>query len=120
MNLEPIKARLAAATPGRWIVTFPGDVMAEGGSSLLCALAGNSGYFPNHKANADLIAHAPEDLSALLSEVESLSESRKLYATQLQDIAELVTGKPGTVVSFRNLRELIFDLVASHERETKE
>jgi hypothetical protein len=61
-DLEAIKERLAAATPGPW---------TQWATHYVCdkreKIAG-----PMLARDADLIAHAPEDLAALVEEVERL------------------------------------------------
>lgn len=87
-NLQPIKDRLAAATPGPWTVdpNAPGmaTVAVESSKpSLLASLAGvaqvntvlilSSGPVCGSPAqDAELIANAPADLAALVAEVERL------------------------------------------------
>jgi hypothetical protein len=76
LNLEPIKARLAAATPGPW------EMMPSKNKGGLDRFVGPPGCgFPvcemfviNEKWGADmcLIANAPADLAALVTEVERL------------------------------------------------
>lgn len=79
LNLEPIKARLARATPGPW-ETMPG----ESGRGAQFKYIGQSDCdFPvcemfviREKWGEDLclIANAPTDLAALVEEVERLRE----------------------------------------------
>lgn len=73
LDLQPIKARLAAATPGPWEVesseTVDGSFIANMGPIMIVP------YFQGMApmmADADLIAHAPTDLAALVAEVERL------------------------------------------------
>jgi hypothetical protein len=78
LDLDPIKARLAAATPERWhwnpIVTMRTD---EGDVYLIVAYAGDQPD-PTYIGNVDrpddaaLVANAPADLAALVAEVERL------------------------------------------------
>ena len=71
LNLEPIKARLAAATPGIWYFDVHGLPPSErGGVRVL-----DSWLFWEHEADdsdTQLIANAPADLAALVAEVERL------------------------------------------------
>ncbi len=55
LNLAPIKARLAAATPGPWSVAEIGGFQTTG-----------------LKEDDELIVNAPADLAALVAEVERL------------------------------------------------
>lgn len=73
LNLEPIKARLAAATPGIWYFDVDGLPPSErGGVRVL-----DNWLFWEDEATAedtDLIANAPADLAALVKEVENQRE----------------------------------------------
>lgn len=88
-RLAEIRARLDAATPGPWFATP--EMLAAGGSHI----AGRSPWVsvPTHviarcsrlasdrkrgpdkaaEANAELIAHAPEDIAYLLAELARVS-----------------------------------------------
>lgn len=88
LDLQPIKARLAAATPGPWTADLNASGMAtvaveSSKPSLLASLAGvaqvntimvvSSGpLYGSPAQDADLIANAPTDLAALVAEVERL------------------------------------------------
>ena len=97
LDLEPIKERLAAATPGPLgFATAPAEDSSESPAEYIAnALTGNGelyvvwdtstegdpeGYVltavtgdgPHASANAKLYAHAPSDLAALIAEVERL------------------------------------------------
>ena len=99
LNLEPIKERLAAATPGPLgFATAPAEGSSESPAEYVAnALTGNGelyvvwdtstegdpeGYVltavtgdgPHASANAELYAHAPSDLAALIAEVGRLRE----------------------------------------------
>lgn len=70
IDLEAIKARLAAATPGPWavfnrcfVVTRSGDVIVSTQSHP---------YQKRMDEDLALIAHAPADIAALIAEVEQL------------------------------------------------
>jgi hypothetical protein len=71
LDLESIKARLAAATPGPWEI---GEVCEDAsrrfvsGAGLIIATPRSwEGHY-----DAELISHAPGDLAALVAEVERL------------------------------------------------
>ncbi len=80
-DLEPIQARLAAATPGDWSVKqqAPADqgyaplVVTDGDDVLYVAKCQTQG-------DADLIASAPTDLSDLVAEVKRLTGAILLHA----------------------------------------
>ena len=84
VDLDAIEARIAAATPGPWS-SASGNTATEP-----IRLRFNSGgrlevvYEPTWEADAELIAHAPTDLAALVAENERLRTvaraARKLMA----------------------------------------
>lgn len=51
-------------TPGPWIATAYGTVMPLGANYLVASCVGKSGTYRNYKANARLIAAAPDLLAA--------------------------------------------------------
>ena len=82
LDLEPIKERLAAATPGPWRVwhgTDPSKVRSTAVETAWCYgdIEGDTelitDYLPTG-ADAEMIANAPEDIAALVAEVERLRE----------------------------------------------
>jgi len=64
LDLDAIRARLAAATPGPWTAHPDGLVWSD--------LPGDPVSGSVEQANAELIAHARQDIPALLAEVERL------------------------------------------------
>lgn len=84
VDLDAIKARLAAATPGPWSHDEPylRAIRNRSGTEVASAHisyggTGRGAWFPD----ADLIAHAPEDLATLVAEVERLGELLTWHAT---------------------------------------
>ena len=80
-DLEPIKERLAAATPGPWEMSYDADdkwtsitgqPYDDGGQWLVCPEVATCEGEPD--ADSTFIAHAPEDIAALVAEVERLRE----------------------------------------------
>ena len=76
MNLEPIKTRLAAATPGPWGIhrDVPSQVVTveetpEGDQLLV--VEGFDGY---EAADLELVANAPTDIAELVAEVERMTD----------------------------------------------
>lgn len=106
INLEEIKGRLAAATPGHWmhghchmahwVDTKPDLTVME-----ICDVESDNAY-----ADAELIANAPADIAALIAEVERLQAQigvvRTLhagYTSHGHPIAGLKqSGKPSSVM----------------------
>lgn len=84
LNLEPIKARAEAASPGPWAdgaaeLDLPGFTM----SPRTCAGCGVD--WPLDAPDAEFVAHAREDVPALIAEVERL---RKLIATAAEKLED--------------------------------
>ena len=81
LDLDPIRARLAAATPGPWHA-YGNTLAAEVGR---CTCSPHYGAHERScgledigqvvESDAELIAHAPADLAALVAEVERLRET---------------------------------------------
>jgi hypothetical protein len=83
-RLDEIAARLADATPGPWETVpswHPGYVAAFDSSrgTQVVAEAHRSGL--RLAANADLIAHAPEDLAALLAVAHAAQDALSPFHT---------------------------------------
>ena len=84
LDLDPIRTRLEAASPGPWRWEDWGDPPLDhehnaytlasdelGLTKAICTAAEATSMWKN-PADADLIAHAPSDIAALLAEVERL------------------------------------------------
>lgn len=69
INLNAIKARLAAATPGPW---RRGDNRDGRGSATIYARRVVVVRYVDNARDAILIANAPTDIAALIAEVERL------------------------------------------------
>lgn len=77
LDLQPIKDRLAAATPGPWTASpnvQPHGVAAVAEVNTVLVLSSGPLY-GSPAQDADLIANAPTDLAALVAEVERLRKS---------------------------------------------
>lgn len=114
-RLAEIRGRLEAATPGPWDVKRPGEP-AAGGFGIVANL-GNDCDFQRcfvtaphvascrrTKADAALIAHAPQDIADLMKEVESLQEQRDRLA------AGAVAMTEGLNTEVERLQSRILDL----------
>lgn len=83
LDLAPIKARAEAATPGPWIVSCR-ELMREG-ETLIAHMCGQDvlGKSPNAACVGSydqvFIAHARQDIPALIAEVERLREDLLWY-----------------------------------------
>ena len=90
LNLEPVKARLAAATPGPW-ETMPGItgqfvyIGAPGEDAPICKM-----FTARKKSDYDahLIANARTDLAALVEEVERLRFEAEMHKAQMLPFLE--------------------------------
>lgn len=80
-RLAEIKARLAAATPGPWAeqlhpeISPPHKPRVHGhmDTTLVCEVGNAEDWvraYDEWQANADFIAHAPEDIAWLVAELE--------------------------------------------------
>ena len=86
LDLDAIKARLAAATPGPWAIwhdlDHQGFTTVGDADSYAEILANGECEESNPTAHvyveedANLIAHAPADLAALVAEVERLEQEK--------------------------------------------
>lgn len=75
LDLEPIKRRLAAATPGPWTPTRRDDIaggQVYGADGLVICEMTFARPEDVSDANGQLVGHAPADLAALVAEVERL------------------------------------------------
>ena len=97
LDLDAIEARLARATPGPWLVKdqdpkqiHRGTVQVqEDGRGVEVIAECYCGAYEGHGLrNADLIAHAPEDLAALLEEVRYLRGERAAFVKWLREPGE--------------------------------
>lgn len=112
-DLAAIRARLDAATPGPWAreglsvsVTYP---CSEGWEVADC---GTSRSPDTAQFNADLIAHAPADLAALLDEVELLRAQLLDWNEELRRTAEVLHREP---MDAHALHEVAAEIVAERD-----
>ena len=80
-DIEAIKERLANATPGPWSVQVCTDcepVEPECDEYFVTGPAPAEGEYGFTQADAELIAHAPEDIAALLADLRQVAEERGL------------------------------------------
>lgn len=97
VNLDAIKARLAAATPGPWEWSVrPKRHMlihrfSERGHLTVLETEGDSEYaeYPcANEADRAFIEHAPSDIAALIAEVERLRAERAAVVAWLREMDE--------------------------------
>ena len=90
-HVDDIKARLAAATPGPWILssyTSPRgarhwlQVGTQEAAGQICRAATDC------LSDCSLIAHAPSDIAFLLSRVEALEAVAKIARRSAQEMME--------------------------------
>ena len=98
VNLGAIETRLAMATPGPWRVKeddakslHRGTVQVEEYGRLIETVAECycGGYDGHGRQNAELVAHAPEDLKALIEEVKHLRMERTVARLAASMLAEM-------------------------------
>lgn len=105
IDIEAIKARLAAATHGPWYVD----------ESLRGVEAQTYGYpieivARTGRADAVLIAHAPGDIAALIAEVERLREGEDGYRQGHSDGCE--DERAAVVAWLRTRDSLTYNIIA--------
>lgn len=93
LELDAIAARLKTATPGPWHWTDGvGDelrALRATDGLIVCDFGDATQYYPTegsepNDADAELIAHAPEDIAALLAEVAVLRTALRQIAERAQ------------------------------------
>lgn len=93
-KIQDIKDRLKAATPGPW-------AQVRGGISATISVVRITDSRYLKYENADLIAHAPTDLSKLIEVIEIYDKALKFYA-EGKNWAGQVTESPGPMYCDRN------------------
>lgn len=89
LDLRPIKARMAAATPGQWIyrntceIWDPERPICEIEGTSVVPLDNDVKVLP-YGQDLDLIVNAPRDLAALVAEIEHLRRQREVDQAQLR------------------------------------
>jgi SMC interacting uncharacterized protein involved in chromosome segregation len=81
-ELEAMRKRAEAATPGPWYVDVFGDEVRSNESDLSVA------YDITDEANAEFIAHAREDIPKLLAEIERLNDVIKQLTETTESFLE--------------------------------
>ena len=76
LDLEPIKERLTAATPGPWFADDDGGVSTEPHAYTMTStpVVDTEGCGMGNPKDATFIANAPTDITALVAEVERLEK----------------------------------------------
>lgn len=87
LDLEPIKTREAAATKGPWRTFFAEDIaVEESDTGEWIAHLGDE--CDGHEPDAHFIAHARQDIPALIAEVERLREAALSAPARTADYEE--------------------------------
>ena len=95
LDLDPIKARLARATPGQWIyrntceIWDPERPICEIEGTSVVPLDNDVKVLP-YGQDLDLIVNAPRDLAALVEEVERLRQDLEFEKAKVLPILEEV------------------------------
>ena len=121
-EIQEIEARLAAATPGPWDVeTIPetGEsrvvVRSNTGDPMLDVSVAPHGV---RAEDAEFIAHAPEDIRALIAEVKRLEAWKREAVTVmdgLQGLGEALRLPLGEQVTGRTALEKVKELIKSRD-----
>ena len=94
-QLDAIRSRLNAATPGPWIAEYSSEqgncVIPHDALSTREAVCVTRLY--HAAADAELIAHAPTDLADLLTEVDRLTADLAAAAAKLATISDMCQPK---------------------------
>ena len=109
LDLEPIKERLAAATPGPWDADGtevsqhwsrpePWLTIATNEVDCMAYCYGGRGRGVERVEDAEFIAHAPEDIRALLAEVKRLQAQIDAVKELHKPVTANVTAFDGTVI----------------------
>lgn len=101
-DLDAIKARLAAATPGPWRHLGQGYIVHPGTEYDGCGVPDRSTRIPLRDADADLIAHAPDDLAALLAELRATTADLAIAVEVARERGEEVTDLRGGIEALRD------------------
>lgn len=100
LDLDPIRARLTAATSGPWALgtdeltvtagAWPIAIVGVGHDDITVDYEDDTVAFNhvNHSADADLdlISHAPEDIKNLLNEVDRLNDALREISQRLEEV----------------------------------
>lgn len=89
-ELDAIRDRLAAATPGPWRVPYPGCRAIEAYDDTVVVDTLNDGIGAGvcETADADFIAHAPEDVAILLAALDAaLGEYKRIRQRIVEHLA---------------------------------
>ena len=122
LDLEPIKERLAAATPGPWRVwrdPDPTRVRATAVETAWCYgdIEGDTelitDYLPTD-ADAEFIANAPEDIASLVAEVERLRATVIVEQNRRQPWVKLAHQNSQEVKRLRGQIDAVRAATANH------
>ena len=122
LDLEPIKERLAAATPGPWRVWTdpdPTNVRATAVETAWCYgdIEGDTelitDYLPTD-ADAEFIANAPEDIASLVAEVERLRATVIVEQNRRQPWVKLAHQNAQEVKRLREQVDAVRSATANH------
>lgn len=85
--LEPIRARMEAATPGPWInkssLPHSSKIHVSAGDYYICRTSERcADYGKQAEANAELIANAPTDIARLIEVVVTIDAALTFYVSE--------------------------------------
>lgn len=76
-DLDAIRARLHAITPGRWVRHGADVHAADEPTPLLRGRDGDPDVRAQSDADAEFVAHAPADLAALLDALDARTQNQQ-------------------------------------------
>ena len=126
MNLKAIEARAKAATPGRWTTKYGRSVVSHVPWYAVMPFGKSRDWLkeiqnglrtglPDTQANADFIAHAREDIPALIAEVRRLES--ELHINPEAEIGRLNARLETEILRRDSLGETLDNVVADHKRD---
>lgn len=99
-RLSEIKARLDAATPGKWEVEYLGpseeelNVVAGVSTNGKSIIQTDAGYYPPLQPDANFIAHARDDIPWLIEQIEIATEALEPAIQYLETFVNLEEDEP--------------------------
>ena len=115
LDLEAIEERCNEATPGPWTVNEDGGLMASKGYELIGS-DGDAVWMMSHD-DAVFIAHAREDIPALIREIRRLRDAVKAFYTGLIGVIETYITVTGDAPSQNIIIKKGITSVAEYTRE---
>lgn len=131
LDLEPIQARCEAATPGPWgyhheVNEVYSEQCDDESSFQMAWFAYGTVYrrMKRREHDGNFIAHAREDIPALIAEVERLRDGLRRYDRELskalEQVKALTNERNSALVKCKTMQGLLGDVAQLHARESYE